>query len=636
MQLTNKSRPAAWAVLTSIAAGSAMAAPPPIIVNEYNAVGSSKYTEDAWFDADTRGDLWVAENYPQLDQVMPAGSPLAGQLSQGRIQGNLGDWVELVILKDNTDIRGWSLQMAQLRNTGTTNGQDLWLPGEPQPAPTVTPVPDGDREQSIVTFSNDARWSNLRAGTIITVSEQSEIGVDTRTGIVNGDNRDDWGSQGKTYWNLTRNEIDLNENPQDAFRDEAPGGYEPDVFIDLTSQTDWDPVGSGTPQNPGADADWWIHVSTKDERDKANPLVTTQNNILDDDGTVKGSDLFDIGNDHFLIRIVDENGDVATDLVGEPGRDAPSSAQAWFDQRFDSDSVGWNGSGLNSRELGKLEEDPFYTTTVDFGGGPVEIEFNVLEANYNDGKSSTFGSPNTFGTGTSGNPQVQDFSLIREWLANVPVGDTDLDLDVDSADATSLSGNWTGTLTPGTVDRRWSQGDFDDDGDVDSTDSTLQLGNWTGSVAAVAATLAAPASFTPGDDRADLIYDPATGNVKLDATDVGQIISFFLEGDGEVFDPSRTNLPFINTGTNTDNVAIQIGQTDVLNVGFTGVWDLGDVLEAGLTQSELEALFLRAGYVFALGQGVQSFDVGLVPEPASLTLLAMAGMLLVSRRRRAA
>jgi len=617
MHLTIKSRPAAWAALTSIAAGSAMAAPPPIIVNEYNAVGSSKYTEDDWFDADTRGDKWLAENYPQLDQVMPSESSLAGQLSQGRIQGNLGDWIELVVTKDNTDIRGWSLQMSELDNFETT-GSDLW-------------AGDGTREQSIVTFSNDTRWSNLRAGTIITVSEQSEIGVDTRTGVVNGDNRDLFAGfrPNQTFYNLTGAPV-RNAGPDGT--DAVPGGYEPDVFIDLSSKTEWDPVGSGTPQNPGADADWWIHVSTKHERDQANPLITTQSNILDDDGTPKGPGLFDVGNNDFLIQIVDDNGDRVVDPIGEPA----IRGDRYTSLGFDADTVGWNGTGLNSNELGKLEEDPFYTTTVDFGGGPVEIEFNVLEANYNDGKSSTFGSPNTFGTGTSGNPNVQDFSLIREWLANVPVGDTDLDFDVDSADATSLSGNWTGTLTPGTVDRRWSQGDFDDDGDVDSTDSTLQLGNWTGSVAAVAATLAAPASFTPGDDRADLIYDPATGNVKLDATDVGKIISFFLEGDGEVFDPSRTNLPFLETTTNTDNVAIQIGQTDVLNQGFTGVWDLGDVLEAGLTQSELEALFLRTGYVFALGQGVQSFDVGLVPEPASLTLMTMAGMLLVSRRRRAA
>lgn len=617
--------------MSLILAGAVVAAPPPIIINEFNAVGSAKYIEDDWFDVDTRGDAWVAANYPQLDQVLPSNSPRAGQTAKGRIQGNLGDWVELVVLQDNTDIRGWSLQMSELGNINegnqtVTDGNDLW-------------VGDGNREQSIVTFSNNAIWSNLRAGTIITVSEQDEIGVDTRTGIVNGDNRDSWGNREHTYYNLTGGEVreNLGTVPEPNVVETVPGGYEPDVFIDLATDTSFDPVGSGTPTNPGEDSDSWIHVSTKWERDNnaGNELVTTQTNILDNDGeTTKGSGLFDIGNNDFIARFVDENGDQVVAPIGEPGRSG-QPAQAGFD----SSNVAWNGSGVSSNELGKLEEDPFFTQTVDLGGGPVEIEFDVFEANFNDGKSSTFGSENTFGTGNSGNPNVQDFSLVRQWLSTIVAGDTDLDGDVDSTDATNLSGGWTSTLTPGTANQSWRQGDFDDDGDVDSVDRTVQNGNFTGSQSGAAAPFVtlATASVTTGDGQADLIYDPITGNVILDATDVGQIISFFLEGNGNVFDTDETNLPFIDTGTNTDNVAFQIGQTDALNIGFTGQFDLGDVLATGLTQSELEAAFKQTGYVFALGQGVQTFDIGIaaIPEPATVGLILLGGGGLLYRRRAA-
>jgi hypothetical protein len=89
----------------------------PMIVNEYNAVSPGQFLDNGGSDT-----FW------------------------GTIPGNGGDWIELVVTEDRIDVRGWQLVV-----TDDTGG-----PGET----TATLV-----------FSNDSLWSNLRGGTLITVSE---------------------------------------------------------------------------------------------------------------------------------------------------------------------------------------------------------------------------------------------------------------------------------------------------------------------------------------------------------------------------------------------------------------------------------------------------------------------------------
>lgn len=59
--------------------------------------------------------------------------------------------------------------------------------------------------------------------------------------------------------------------------------------------------------------------------------------------------------------------------------------------------------------------------------------------------------------------------LIYDILNTVP-GDTNLDGTVDLADYDDLSGNYTGTLPPGTGGKGWAQGDFKGDRDVSFED----------------------------------------------------------------------------------------------------------------------------------------------------------------------
>lgn len=102
------------------------AAAAPILVNEFNAVSASMYLNGGTAAADAGGQ-------PTADTTL------------GRVQGNGGDWLELVVIQDHLDLRGGSLSIDE----GAA----------------------ASRTTTVLTFTQDALWSDLRAGTIITVAE---------------------------------------------------------------------------------------------------------------------------------------------------------------------------------------------------------------------------------------------------------------------------------------------------------------------------------------------------------------------------------------------------------------------------------------------------------------------------------
>ncbi len=97
----------------------------PLILNEYNAVAADE-------KLDNQGS----------DPIL------------GRINGNGGNWIELVVTRDHLDIRNWWLQIAD-------------------------DVGGAQADYSLV-FTGDAIWSDLRAGTIITVADAipDDVGYD--------------------------------------------------------------------------------------------------------------------------------------------------------------------------------------------------------------------------------------------------------------------------------------------------------------------------------------------------------------------------------------------------------------------------------------------------------------------------
>lgn len=101
----------------------------PIILNEYNAVGPTEY-----LGVDGSDSYW------------------------DRVEGNGGDWFELVVIQDHLNMRGWKFSI----DSDTTTLEVLKL-------------------------TNHSIWSDLRSGTIITVSESKDVPEDVSYDPIAGD-----------------------------------------------------------------------------------------------------------------------------------------------------------------------------------------------------------------------------------------------------------------------------------------------------------------------------------------------------------------------------------------------------------------------------------------------------------------
>jgi len=226
----------------------------PMILNEYSAVADNRYLDGSDYDD--------ALNPIQEDAYF---ATVPG-LPDGRIEGNGGDWLELVVIVDHLNIQGWQLRWAET-GVGDTTGADLWYG-------------DADVEQGIIMFSSTAAiWSDLRKGTIITIGERGAVEVDT-----------DWFGSDR---NLT-----------DGL---SPG--EVDMTIDLQTDLSYRPVFEAP------DEDWWLHVSTRHEQAAPfdNRLVQTFSNVS---GQAPGD--FSVGDDDWQLAIVD---DLGADIFGPIGED---------------------------------------------------------------------------------------------------------------------------------------------------------------------------------------------------------------------------------------------------------------------------------------------------------------------------
>jgi hypothetical protein len=139
------------------------------------------------------------------------------------------------------------------------------------------------------------------------------------------------------------------------------------IAEDQPEDASYDPLGG----------DWWIALRAG----------------VGGSGTYVSATAFDVSNDDTVIEIRDAGGAPVFGPTGE-GAGAPT--------------------GINNREMGKLEADPSALVTP-------------TSSDYHDGTSSTYGSPNAWSGGT----QQQDFTALRSGL---PVGDLDFDGAADCAD----------------------------------------------------------------------------------------------------------------------------------------------------------------------------------------------------------
>ncbi len=223
-----------------------------LILNEFNAVGSEKYLKTDLYADSTNVDAYFQEMADGLHA-----DKMTGTLLNGRIQGNGGDWLELVVTQDHLDARGWQIRWAETdtAEAAEADGTDIWYG-------------NGNVEQGILQFSQSSVWSNLRAGTIITIVDESYIYVDK-------DN------QNRTY----------NVSPSYA-----------EAVINLSTDTSF---------NPDAN-DWWINISTKTEDASSTPLLTSVHNVMDHESYDWGC-----GNDAWQAQINDAQGNLVWGPVGE-------------------------------------------------------------------------------------------------------------------------------------------------------------------------------------------------------------------------------------------------------------------------------------------------------------------------------
>jgi len=232
-----------------------------------------------------------------------------------------------------------------------------------------------------------------------------------------------------------------------------------------------------------------------------------------------------------------------------------------------------------------------------------------------------------------------DYTDIRYMITNVmarKLGDIhpgptfDNPPDVDNADLGKVVGSFTGAGGSG---KTYFDGDMDFDGDVDNADLGLVAGEFTGALAG---------NKTDNPGIADLIYNPATGNVKVDASEAGGgvVTSFQLENAAGDLRPANYQGPTGGTfGTPVSEDGYEdvttkvIADSDLTFAGFTGIHDFGNIFPTGMDLDQLEAFLKTAVYTGAKGSGQPMFDL-VIPEPATLALLGLGGFGLLARRRR--
>lgn len=227
-------------------------------------------------------------------------------------------------------------------------------------------------------------------------------------------------------------------------------------------------------------------------------------------------------------------------------------------------------------------------------------------------------------------------------------GDVNRDGQVNSADVSEIISQ--GRFNDTTQVSGWSAGDFNGDGLVNSADISAMIaageynaGQYADSSAPAALAARSPVSLTTlgtsGDGKLDLEYNPATGDVRLrqdsatggTGSKLGELR--LLSSSGQLLAANSTFTGAFDT--------VSANELDGLKFNpqfFADGFDLGNVLNLGLSTAGLLS-DLTVQYTFNGGPSRQGGDLTVaggtsVPEPASVGVIALAGLFMAARRRR--
>ena len=325
-----------------------LGAPNDVILNEYNGVSSRDY-----LDSNTSS---------KADDTF------------GRIEGNGQNWLEFLIVKDHLDLRGFVAEW-EFDDSPNTFGSGT------------------------LTFSQDAIWSDLRQGTLLTVTEWQEAWYNdkntasnnfSRAGGVNGLGND----RGDKY---------------DPLKHER--------FVDFSTDTAWSPevgdfhmnIQSGQ-RNPATGDFRYFSLSGTINDLSSNTTFTV--------GVDNDAGVFAVNNQNWALTIKDSMASVVQGPIGE--------------------SVLGSNLGVNSNEVGKFE-GAFDNTLLGFTGTVAQYK-NTAIGDYDDGDQSTFGKKNR------GGGFEQGLAGLRTWFnaANVIRRNT-----TTSGLAFNNNSAWLGGSTPG-------------------------------------------------------------------------------------------------------------------------------------------------------------------------------------------